>query len=324
MNVVSQVCDEDLYHYGFNGKMKDNEWAGIENHNTAEFWEYDTRTGRRGNIDPIPIEWSSSYSVFFNNSILLGDPFGDKVRYESKEEKKDVEYLRKHDKEFDSKFRKWQEEYSGKRDLFIKKLGRNGTVTLNDPNPVSGGRDGSVGDYKNIDHLFYSAISGSEQGTYSIFNMSKAEQWEYNIITSPGQNFSQQSNVSTTLNQDNFLHWSIINSSESAKDAFLNYTNLSKFDNENMFNTALNISIKNNNYDFNKDHLTSYGSATYTFYIQAISKPTIIKVPKGKKGRLQWNYSIDNYKLIYGEQPSNATPHIFVNHGAIYLNNTNW
>ena len=28
MNVVSQVCDEDLYHYGYNGQKKDNEWAG--------------------------------------------------------------------------------------------------------------------------------------------------------------------------------------------------------------------------------------------------------------------------------------------------------
>ena len=28
-DVVTSVCNEDRYHYGFNGKMKDNKWAGV-------------------------------------------------------------------------------------------------------------------------------------------------------------------------------------------------------------------------------------------------------------------------------------------------------
>jgi hypothetical protein len=52
------VCDEDKdrYRFGFNGQEKVNEIAGVGNHNTAEFWEYDTRLGRRWNLDPKPFK----------------------------------------------------------------------------------------------------------------------------------------------------------------------------------------------------------------------------------------------------------------------------
>jgi len=79
MNVVSQVCDEDLYHYGYNGQKKDNEWAGVGNHNTALFWEYDTRTGRRANQDPKGTVWESPYLTFGDNPIENVDPLGDKL-----------------------------------------------------------------------------------------------------------------------------------------------------------------------------------------------------------------------------------------------------
>jgi hypothetical protein len=79
MNVVSQVCDEDHYHYGYNGQMKVNEWAGVGNHNTALFWEYDTRTGRRANQDPKGDIWQSPYIAFGDNPIENVDPLGDKV-----------------------------------------------------------------------------------------------------------------------------------------------------------------------------------------------------------------------------------------------------
>lgn len=35
------------YRYGFNGQEKVDEIAGQGNHYTAEFWEYDSRTGRQ-------------------------------------------------------------------------------------------------------------------------------------------------------------------------------------------------------------------------------------------------------------------------------------
>ena len=63
--------------YGFNGQEKVDEVAGEGNHNTAMFWEYDTRTGRRWNLDPNPQISISDYAVFGNNPILNNDPDGD-------------------------------------------------------------------------------------------------------------------------------------------------------------------------------------------------------------------------------------------------------
>jgi hypothetical protein len=80
MNVVSQIASDDQYHYGFNGQMKTNEWAGVGNHNTALFWEYDTRTGRRLKQDPRPNPSISNYSAFGNNPIWHSDPLGDTLK----------------------------------------------------------------------------------------------------------------------------------------------------------------------------------------------------------------------------------------------------
>lgn len=43
---------------------------------TATFWEYDTRLGRRWNIDPVMKPWESPYSVLGGNPILNIDPLG--------------------------------------------------------------------------------------------------------------------------------------------------------------------------------------------------------------------------------------------------------
>ena len=67
------------YRYGFNGQEKDDEVSGNGNTNTAMYWEYDNRLGRRWNIDPefkqFPNE--SPYVAFHNNPILYNDPLGD-------------------------------------------------------------------------------------------------------------------------------------------------------------------------------------------------------------------------------------------------------
>jgi hypothetical protein len=70
---------EEAYQYGFNGQMKTNEWAGVGNHTTALFWEYDTRTGRRLNIDPEykKFPWLSPYATNNDNPIRYNDPKGD-------------------------------------------------------------------------------------------------------------------------------------------------------------------------------------------------------------------------------------------------------
>ncbi|MBX3165292.1 MAG: peptidoglycan DD-metalloendopeptidase family protein [Bacteroidetes bacterium] len=65
------------YRYGFNGQEKTDEISGNGNHNTAQFWEYDTRTGRRWNLEPKKDPSLSDYAVFRNNPILFSDELGD-------------------------------------------------------------------------------------------------------------------------------------------------------------------------------------------------------------------------------------------------------
>ena len=64
------------YRYGFQGQEKDDEIKGEGNSYTAEFWQYDSRLGRRWNIDPVVKEHESPYATFANNPIWFADPNG--------------------------------------------------------------------------------------------------------------------------------------------------------------------------------------------------------------------------------------------------------
>ncbi len=69
------------YSRGFNGQLKDNEVYGSEGTSyTAEFWQYDSRTGRRWNLDPKPNPALSSYATFALNPIWINDIKGDTIR----------------------------------------------------------------------------------------------------------------------------------------------------------------------------------------------------------------------------------------------------
>ena len=59
------------YRYGFNGQEKSDD-VTVGN-TTAEYWEYDSRIGRRWNIDPKPNISISSYATFANNPIMNND-----------------------------------------------------------------------------------------------------------------------------------------------------------------------------------------------------------------------------------------------------------
>jgi hypothetical protein len=69
------------YSFGFNGQMKTDEISGAGNHNTAEYWEYDTRLGRRWNVEPLigKYPFLSPYCAFSNNPILFNDPDGAEI-----------------------------------------------------------------------------------------------------------------------------------------------------------------------------------------------------------------------------------------------------
>jgi len=62
------------YRYSINGQEA--EFELNKNITTALFWEYDSRIGRRWNVDPKPNPSASNYSVFENNPILFPDPDG--------------------------------------------------------------------------------------------------------------------------------------------------------------------------------------------------------------------------------------------------------
>jgi hypothetical protein len=64
------------YRYGFNGQEKVDEIAGVGNHNSALYWEYDTRLGRRWNVDPVDQVNISNYAVMYNNPIIFNDVLG--------------------------------------------------------------------------------------------------------------------------------------------------------------------------------------------------------------------------------------------------------
>jgi RHS repeat-associated protein len=75
-----QYAANGQYRNGFNGQEKDDEISGAGNMMTAEYWEYDTRLGRRWNLDPKPTTGISDYACFNNNPIFWADPNGDKVK----------------------------------------------------------------------------------------------------------------------------------------------------------------------------------------------------------------------------------------------------
>jgi RHS repeat-associated protein len=64
------------YRYGFNGMEKDDEVSGEGNSYTAEYWQYDSRLGRRWNRDPVVKTHESPYVTFANNPIWFADPDG--------------------------------------------------------------------------------------------------------------------------------------------------------------------------------------------------------------------------------------------------------
>ncbi len=62
------------YRYSHNGHEKENEI--FEGAQSAEFWMYDSRLGRRWEMDPLAYEYQSPYAAFNNNPIVYADPLG--------------------------------------------------------------------------------------------------------------------------------------------------------------------------------------------------------------------------------------------------------
>jgi RHS repeat-associated protein len=82
--------DSVSYKYGFNTQEKDDEIYGAGNSYTAEYWQYDSRLGRRWNVDPRGVPSFSPYSCFANNPIWFSDEYGDSASSQSTSPVQDV------------------------------------------------------------------------------------------------------------------------------------------------------------------------------------------------------------------------------------------
>ena len=72
-----KFSDGSSYRYSINGQEKSDELN--ENLTTAMYWEYDSRIGRRWNVDPELQTWESPYLCFNGNPILKSDILGNKA-----------------------------------------------------------------------------------------------------------------------------------------------------------------------------------------------------------------------------------------------------
>ena len=68
----------EKYRYSINGQEKTPEV--FEGSTTAEYWQYDSRIGRRWNVDPKPSVSYSVYAVFENSPIWKSDVLGDTIK----------------------------------------------------------------------------------------------------------------------------------------------------------------------------------------------------------------------------------------------------
>ena len=108
--------------------MQDNDVKGLGNSYSAMYWEYDSRTGRRWNLDPKPTADVSEYGVFNNNPIWFCDPFGDTTRNGQKYEPKDMQHATFLDqvtvtaKKKPKPERNFDEWYSGHRGQYSNRL----------------------------------------------------------------------------------------------------------------------------------------------------------------------------------------------------------
>jgi hypothetical protein len=73
-----QANSTSSYRYSMNGQERSSELN--DNLYTALFWEYDSRIGRRWNLDPKPTFGISEYATFENNPIVNMDILGDRIK----------------------------------------------------------------------------------------------------------------------------------------------------------------------------------------------------------------------------------------------------
>lgn len=126
----------EKYRFGFNTQEKVDEVYGKGNLNTALFWEYDTRLGRRWNLDPKPNPSISDYACFANNPLIYTDEYGDSIRFDKFRDKINSTIARMFSKGYREKYNSWKQSDDT---YFITKTPNSPSIF--DTNPQKGNSD---------------------------------------------------------------------------------------------------------------------------------------------------------------------------------------
>ena len=133
----------DIHKFGFNTQEKVDEVSGDGNHNTALFWEYDTRLGRRWNLDTKPQVGISDYAVMGCNPVFNMDWLGDIWGKQGKDPKNNDDYndAQKIKKEAGDKKTEYQNTYNDA----MKKLNDPLTPTADKQGLIEKAQEANVG-----------------------------------------------------------------------------------------------------------------------------------------------------------------------------------
>jgi len=209
--MAGRTFSSPSYRYGFNNQEKDDEIAGAGNINTAMYWEYDTRLGRRWNLDPITKPWESPYACFANNPIVFSDPYGDDIKYHSFKDRVKVAWKRITSSSFRKDFNALRKKYNekdengkDKKDLEIITSGKS-KETLSEAVHNGSTTEGKAnGESSHKDMLRYNGNLDSRNVAYQQEGNS-----HYSIDVRKGYSQTKNLFLLSTISSDRFDKWEI-------------------------------------------------------------------------------------------------------------------
>ncbi|MBL7801492.1 MAG: hypothetical protein JNL95_12290 [Chitinophagales bacterium] len=218
MLMLGRSYSSTAYKYGFNGQEKDDEVYGAGNLNTAQFWEYDTRLGRRWNIDPVVKPWQSRYDCFSDNPIINIDPEGDDDYKVNK--KGEIKFLKATKDEKDKLIAVWDK----KESVFYNKKGELQNSAIEVKKGILDGirplktKDGN----KTINGLELDFKNDQEQGEKVFKFLANNTTVEWGLVNSENENNEKDSKLFTSHINDREYFSSYYVKTLAVKSSFTN------------------------------------------------------------------------------------------------------
>jgi putative sterol carrier protein len=165
MSMPGRTFSVEDYRYDMNTQERDA--TLFEGAFTAEYWEYDSRIGRRWNLDPVSQISISDYACFANNPVWFNDILGDYVDYKNFGDKVKVTFKRI----FNKKFRKEFNDNKIKTDMTFIYGKKSGAPSLNDAKAVWSSPEWHSGNNTPVSNIEYSTPGfGSDLADVSPIN----------------------------------------------------------------------------------------------------------------------------------------------------------